>query len=75
MDRRRETSSPFVTRILLVAAVLLVALAVRRPGGRVPHRAAWLLARRHPRPDVVVGLAAAKRSLQARAEETADLPA
>lgn len=39
------------------------------------HRAAWLLARRHPRPDVVVGLAAAKRSLQAKAEEAAELPA
>lgn len=37
------------------------------------HRAAWLLARRHPRPDVVVGLAAAQRSLTARAAESADL--
>lgn len=36
------------------------------------HRAAWLLARRHPRPDVVVGLAAAQRTLAARAEESAD---
>ena len=35
------------------------------------HRAAWLLARRHPAPDVVVGLAAAQRSLTARAEESA----
>jgi hypothetical protein len=36
------------------------------------HRAAWLLARRHPGPDVVVGLAAAQRSLAARAEESAE---
>ena len=39
------------------------------------HRAAWLLARRHPRPDVVVGLAAAQRTLQARADTTAGLSA
>lgn len=39
------------------------------------HRAAWLLARRHPGPDVVVGLAAAQRTLKARAEESADLSA
>jgi hypothetical protein len=37
------------------------------------HRAAWLLARRHPGPDVVVGLAAAQRVLQARAEQSAPL--
>lgn len=36
------------------------------------HRAAWLLARRHPGPDVVVGLAAAQRCLQARKEQKAD---
>jgi hypothetical protein len=36
------------------------------------HRAAWLLARRHPGPDVVVGLAAAQRSLQARQEQKVD---
>lgn len=36
------------------------------------HRAAWLLARRHPRPDVVVGLAAAQRALQARSEPSAE---
>ncbi|NYG07636.1 hypothetical protein BJ986_002123 [Phycicoccus badiiscoriae] len=36
------------------------------------HRAAWLLARRHPAPDVVVGLAAASRCLQARVERLAD---
>lgn len=35
------------------------------------HRAAWLLARRHPDPDVVVGTAAGRRVISARRERRA----